>query len=103
MEECMGNMEQSMKSISTMQEEMREQMTELYNMVANIEKTRQETGENSPRKNQDIEGENSYNGERPLLFKQRHVKFDFLLFNGDEDPTTWACRAEQFFRFQGTT
>ena len=35
----MGNMEQSMKSISAWQEEMRERMTELYNMVANIEKT----------------------------------------------------------------
>jgi hypothetical protein len=93
MEERMGNMEQSMKSISAMQEEMREQMKKLYNMVANIEMTRRETGENSHGKNQDTKGENSYNGERPPLFKQRHVKFDFPQFNGDEDPTMWSCRA----------
>ena len=40
MEDRMGSMEHSMNSISAAQEEMREQMTELYNMVANIEKTR---------------------------------------------------------------
>jgi hypothetical protein len=27
---------------------------------------------------------------------------NFPLFNGEENPTSWVCRAEQFFRFQGT-
>jgi len=33
----------------------------------------------------------------------RHVKLDFPQFNGEEDLTSWVCRVEQFFRFQGTT
>jgi hypothetical protein len=30
------------------------------------------------------------------------VKLDFPKFNGGEDPTSWLCRAEQFFRFHET-
>ncbi|CAL1395724.1 unnamed protein product [Linum trigynum] len=30
------------------------------------------------------------------------IKIDFPRFRGDEDPTTWVCRAEQFFEFYGT-
>ncbi|GKD12774.1 hypothetical protein Tco_1197181 [Tanacetum coccineum] len=30
------------------------------------------------------------------------LKLDFLRFNGKEDPTSWLCRAEQFFRFHAT-
>ncbi|KAL4204513.1 hypothetical protein AMTRI_Chr01g132390 [Amborella trichopoda] len=27
------------------------------------------------------------------------VKLDFPKFNGEEDPTSWVCRANQFFEF----
>jgi hypothetical protein len=40
-------------------------------------------------------------GERSHTFGHCHVKLDFPRFNG-EDLTSWVCRAEQFFRFQGT-
>ena len=30
----------------------------------------------------------------------RVTKLDFPRFNGNEDPTSWICRAEQFFEFQ---
>ncbi|KAJ0101439.1 hypothetical protein Patl1_05485 [Pistacia atlantica] len=30
------------------------------------------------------------------------VKLDFPRFNGNEDPTSWLCRVEQFFEFQRT-
>ncbi|KAJ8753628.1 hypothetical protein K2173_025619 [Erythroxylum novogranatense] len=30
------------------------------------------------------------------------VKLDFPRFNGREDPTSWLCRAEQFFQFHDT-
>jgi hypothetical protein len=29
-------------------------------------------------------------------------KLDFPKFDGSEDPTSWVCRVEQFFDFQGT-
>ncbi|GAV68292.1 hypothetical protein CFOL_v3_11795 [Cephalotus follicularis] len=32
----------------------------------------------------------------------RMVKLDFPKFNGTEDPTSWVCRAEQFFEFHQT-
>uniref|UniRef100_A0A2N9HMQ3 Retrotransposon gag domain-containing protein n=1 Tax=Fagus sylvatica TaxID=28930 RepID=A0A2N9HMQ3_FAGSY len=32
----------------------------------------------------------------------RLVKLDFPRFNGGEDPTSWICHAEQFFRFYET-
>ena len=30
------------------------------------------------------------------------MKLDFPRFNGIEDPTSWICCAEQFFRFHET-
>lgn len=30
------------------------------------------------------------------------VKLDFPRFNGGEDPTSWICRADQFFEFHQT-
>ncbi|XP_042500062.1 uncharacterized protein LOC122078232 [Macadamia integrifolia] len=30
------------------------------------------------------------------------VKLDFSKFNGSEDPTSWVCRADQFFEFHQT-
>uniref|UniRef100_A0A2N9H3T1 Retrotransposon gag domain-containing protein n=1 Tax=Fagus sylvatica TaxID=28930 RepID=A0A2N9H3T1_FAGSY len=35
-------------------------------------------------------------------YTPRTVKLDFPRFNGAEDPTSWICRAEQFFRFHET-
>ncbi|KAL4183062.1 hypothetical protein AMTRI_Chr11g96290 [Amborella trichopoda] len=32
----------------------------------------------------------------------RMVKLDFPMFNGEEDPTSWVCRADQFFKFHHT-
>jgi hypothetical protein len=30
------------------------------------------------------------------------AKLNFPKFDGTEDPTSWVCRAEQFFEFQNT-
>ena len=35
-------------------------------------------------------------------YAPRLVKLDFPEFNGSEDPTSWICRAEQFFCFHET-
>jgi hypothetical protein len=63
---------------------------------------KQSHGENSHGRDHEYEGENSFQGGRQPTITTRQVKLDFPRFNGDEDPTMWICRAEQFFRFQGT-
>lgn len=35
-------------------------------------------------------------------FAPKLTKLDFLRFDGSEDLTSWICRAEQFFEFQGS-
>ena len=30
------------------------------------------------------------------------AKLDFPKYSGNEDPTSWVCRVEQFFEFHGT-
>ncbi|KAL4201804.1 hypothetical protein AMTRI_Chr02g260510 [Amborella trichopoda] len=35
-------------------------------------------------------------------YLSRMVKLDFPKFNGEEDPTSWVCRADQFFEFHHT-
>jgi hypothetical protein len=95
-------MEQSMKSLSDKYEEfcksqqtMQDHMTKIYEMFA-----KQSHGENSRGRDHGYKGENSFQGGRHPTITTRHVKLDFPRFNGDEDPTMWICRAEQFFRFQ---
>jgi hypothetical protein len=36
------------------------------------------------------------------LVSPKLEKLDFPKFDGSEDPTSWVCRVEQFFDFQGT-
>jgi hypothetical protein len=40
--------------------------------------------------------------EQHPSFTHIHAKLDFPRFNGEEDPTVWACQAEQFHRFHWT-
>ncbi|KAL4183722.1 hypothetical protein AMTRI_Chr11g156520 [Amborella trichopoda] len=35
-------------------------------------------------------------------YLRRMVNLDFPKFNGKEDPTSWVCRADQFFEFHHT-
>jgi len=104
MDQRLGSMEQSMKSLLDKHEEFRKSqqtmqdcMTEIYEMFA-----KQSHGENSRGKDHEYEGENSFKGGHHPTITTQHVKLDFPRFNGDEDPTMWICRAEQFFWFQGT-
>jgi hypothetical protein len=102
MEGRMGHMEQSVKSLDDGQLEIRACLAELFDLVSTLSKTKLEEGESSRRKDQEIEGEHSYKGERQQPFSNKHVKLDFPRFNEEEDPTSWVYRAEQFFRYQGT-
>jgi hypothetical protein len=107
MEERIGFPEQSVKSLTDgqqeIQEELRAWMTDLFDLLSIQGKTRQDDGVNSNGKKKEDEGENSHTWERRPNNPRRHIKLEFPKFNGDEDPTTWVCRAEQFFRFQETS
>lgn len=47
--------------------------------------------------NRRANGEASTGGYLPRL-----VKLEFPRYNGEEDPTSWICRADQFFNFHQT-
>ncbi|GJU54013.1 uncharacterized protein Tco_1227727 [Tanacetum coccineum] len=57
---------------------------------------------------EEIEGESSNGrGRGPRYgpnsnYITKPLKLDFSRFNRKEDPTSWVCRAEQFFRFHST-
>ena len=54
------------------------------------------------------DGENSNGRDRGprygpnANYTAKPLKLDFPRFNGKEDPTSWVCRAKQFFRFHAT-
>ena len=80
-------------------------LTEIMEKLSTQRGTRREEGETFHGKRHEDEGENSRakTRERTQPFTNRHVKLEFPRFNEGEDPTGWICRAEQFFRFQGTS
>jgi hypothetical protein len=70
-----------MKSVSEGQHELRvelrERMTEIFEILSKQGKNRWEEGETSRGKDRETEGENSNNGERQPVITTRHVKLDF--------------------------
>jgi hypothetical protein len=89
----MGSLEQAVQALTA-------RMTEAFEMLS--ARDRRDAEENGRRRLRAGEGEEFQDGERLRAFGRPHVKLDFPRFNGEEDPTSWVCRAEQFFRFQGT-
>jgi len=68
---------------------------------------RRESGQSNPRRQQGRGGiQEGPHNPGSLHSNQSHaprlVKLDFPHFNGREDPTSWICRAKQFFRFHDT-
>jgi hypothetical protein len=104
MDQRMGTMEESVKSLADGQKDLCAQQQEMHNRLAEIYDllSKQSSDENSRGKDPEYEEENSFQGGRHPGITTRHVKLDFPRFNGEEDPTMWICRAEQFFQFQGT-
>jgi hypothetical protein len=96
----MGSLEQSVQALTAENQQPRARITEAIEMLS--ARDRRDAEENGLRSPCAGEGEEFQAGERPQTFGRPHVKLDFPRFNGEEDPTSWVCRAEQFFRFQGT-
>lgn len=80
MEAGMSNLEQSVKSVTDGQQEIREElrecMTELFDLLSTQGKSRQEEWETSYGKRIAAEGENSNSRECRQPYTQRHMKLD---------------------------
>ncbi|KAK1373085.1 hypothetical protein POM88_029278 [Heracleum sosnowskyi] len=99
--------EQSLESLSSGQNEIMLQVREMFDRlstrVENIatKPTVNFEGESSrARRTVDLGGSHRLNSSSYLLPKT--MTLDFPRFNGVEDPTSWLCRAEQFFEIHGT-
>jgi len=100
MEGHMGSLEQIVQTLTAENQQLMARITKAFEMISGRDQC--DTGEICHRRPRAGDGEDFQGGERPHAFGHRHVKLDFPRFNGEEDPTSWVCRAEQFFRFQGT-
>jgi hypothetical protein len=96
-------MEKELSSLNSMEERlvkrMEEMMAAMWNQFQN-QQSKHDHGEGSSRTKGGRHGSGrSENG----LVTPKLAKLDFPKFDGSEDPTSWVCRAEQFFDFQGTS
>eukprot|EP00268_Persea_americana_P002743 TRINITY_DN10847_c0_g2_i2.p2 TRINITY_DN10847_c0_g2~~TRINITY_DN10847_c0_g2_i2.p2 ORF type:complete len:145 (+),score=23.88 TRINITY_DN10847_c0_g2_i2:142-576(+) len=112
MDQRVEQLEQAMASLSTGQQGILSQMTEMFDqLTARVEQiatqTGQESGDNSRAPSRGNGGRNNGQGgfQHPgstSSYAPKLVKLDFPRFKGGEDPTSWLCRAEQFFQFHET-
>ncbi|KAA8531814.1 hypothetical protein F0562_006469 [Nyssa sinensis] len=105
------NLEQTMESLSTGQQELLNCMADMFEKLSTrmdnlANNTAREHGKSSRAPSQTVGGRQHSNTENGIgsssSYVPRLVKLDFPRFNGGEDPTSWLCRAEQFFQFQET-
>ncbi|KAA8538347.1 hypothetical protein F0562_027830 [Nyssa sinensis] len=111
MDQRVENLEQTMQSLSTGQQELLNRMADMFEKLSTrmdnlANNTAREHGESSQAPNQTVGGQQHSNNGNGIgsssSYVPRLVKLDFPRFNGGEDPTSWLCRAEQFFQFQET-
>ncbi|KAA8519397.1 hypothetical protein F0562_013653 [Nyssa sinensis] len=111
MDQRVENLEQAMESLSTGQQEILNCMADMfknYPLAWIILRTTQLENMENPHEHQvkqlvGRQHSNTGNGiGSSSSYVLRLVKLDFPRFNGGEDPTSWLCRAEQFFQFQAT-
>ncbi|KAI9199008.1 hypothetical protein LWI28_025853 [Acer negundo] len=109
MEQRVDKLEQDGSSLVSGQQQIPEKMTEMFeNMRMQMEQALHHQGGNgegtsTQAPSKAIMGRPSVNGGPSLLsYTPKLVKLDFPRFNGGEDPTSWLCRADQFFQFHAT-
>ncbi|KAK0600184.1 hypothetical protein LWI29_012574 [Acer saccharum] len=105
------NLKQTMESLSTGQQELLNRIVDMFEKLSTrmdnlANNTVREHGDSSRAPSQTVGGRhhiNTGNGAgSSSSYVPRLVKLDFPRFNGGEDPTSWLCRAKQFFQFQAT-
>ena len=106
MNQRVEQMEQNTSSLMKGQQQLVERMIEVFDKLATLSANRDEA-----------DGSHTASGKRPMgrdyqegnhfggshhSYAPHLVKLDFPKLNGTEDPTSWICRTEQFFRFHDT-
>uniref|UniRef100_A0A2N9HT66 RNA-directed DNA polymerase n=1 Tax=Fagus sylvatica TaxID=28930 RepID=A0A2N9HT66_FAGSY len=104
MDQRVEQLEQNMSSLMSSNQQLMEKMFEIYAKLSTIPINREEGEGSYSRSKRRTEGRGHTDGglNNNHQYTPRIVKLDFPRFNGAEDPTSWICRAEQFFRFHET-
>jgi hypothetical protein len=105
MDQRVEQLEQNMSSLMSSNQQLMEKMSEIYAKLSTILINRKEGEGSHSRSERRTEGRGHTDGglnNNNHQYTPRTVKLDFPRFNGAEDPTSWICRAEQFFRFHET-
>ncbi|KAK2979580.1 hypothetical protein RJ640_020072 [Escallonia rubra] len=91
-----------------MDKKLKDMMEKIQKMISGINtrldsvSNEKEHGEASHNRRQRSDANNGGGGGSSGTYLPKMVKLDFPKFNGDEDPTSWVCRADQFFDFHQT-
>ncbi|KAA8548911.1 hypothetical protein F0562_000595 [Nyssa sinensis] len=112
MDSRVERLEQDVGSLMTGQQQVIEKITELFDKLAALtdQSTKQPVREQAESsQNQQRANVGRFNGNggsqqsgSNCSYTPKLVKLDFPRFNGGEDPTSWLCRADQFFDFHET-
>uniref|UniRef100_A0A2N9EXV4 RNA-directed DNA polymerase n=1 Tax=Fagus sylvatica TaxID=28930 RepID=A0A2N9EXV4_FAGSY len=104
MDQRVERLEETVNSLQSNQQQILERLSEMFNKLSTMS-TNHEEGEASHgsgrRYNRGGHLDGSHTNGSNQSYAPR-VKLDFPKFNGGEDPTSWLCHAEQFFRFHET-
>jgi hypothetical protein len=101
----MEQLEQNMSSLISSNKQLMEKTSEIYAKLSTIPINREEGEGSHSRSERRNKGRGHTDGglnNNNHQYTPRTLKLDFPRFNGAEDPTSWICRAEQFFRFHET-
>lgn len=71
-------------------------------LVSQSTREHEETSQAPPRAHVTRQNSNLNQPGSTTSYAPKLVKLDFRRYNVGEDPTSWLCRAEQFFQFQET-
>ena len=101
MDQRVEQLEQSVSSLQTNQQQILERLTELFNKLSTFS-TPHDEGETSHTSGRwfghGIHHDGSHTTNNNQSYAPR-LKLDFPKFNGGEDPTSWICKVEQFYHF----
>jgi hypothetical protein len=90
------------KQMGSMEERIKKQMEEMLAFIVNqFRKTQAEETNKSASSSGSRSGRTASRTESGGSFP-KVAKLNFPKYDGTEDPTSWVCRAEQFFEFQNT-
>jgi len=90
------------KQMGSMEERIKKQMEEMLAVIVDqFRKTQAEETNKSASSSGSRSGKTVSRTESGSSFP-KVAKLNFPKYDGTEDPTSWVCRAEQFFEFQNT-